>query len=195
MAELSLRQPHPNRRQCPAAIRKPSHLISSSTQARIPELAAAFQRRDPFRHVVIDDFLDRSAADRLLAEFPDFDTKRALNEMGEIGNKAVVEQIRALGPSYAALDDLIQTPAFLALMSQITGIPDFSVRYRETGPDVYDAVLAEVKACAFLQDPAWERELAPGKPVRIAVNQDMADADTPVKTGDEVAYFPPVTGG
>lgn len=41
---------------------------------------------------------------------------------------------------------------------QITGIPDFSVRYRETGPDVYDAVLAEVKACAFLQDPAWERE-------------------------------------
>ena len=42
---------------------------------------------------------------------------------------------------------------------------------------------------------AWERELAPGKPVRIAVNQDMADVDTPVKTGDEVAFFPPVTGG
>ena len=34
-----------------------------------------------------------------------------------------------------------------------------------------------------------------GKPVRIAVNQDMADAETPVETGDEVAFFPPVTGG
>ena len=40
-----------------------------------------------------------------------------------------------------------------------------------------------------------ERELAPGKPVRIAVNQDMAAADTPVGNGDEVAFFPPVTGG
>ncbi len=42
---------------------------------------------------------------------------------------------------------------------------------------------------------AWARELAPGKPVRIAVNQDMAAADTPVVNGDEVAFFPPVTGG
>lgn len=43
-------------------------------------------------------------------------------------------------------------------------------------------------------DP-WVTELAPGKPVRVAVNQDMADADTPVSDGDEVAFFPPVTGG
>ena len=41
----------------------------------------------------------------------------------------------------------------------------------------------------------WERKLAPGRPVRIAVNQDMAAADTPVGDGDEVAFFPPVTGG
>ncbi len=41
----------------------------------------------------------------------------------------------------------------------------------------------------------WERELAPGKPVRIAVNQDMAAADTSIGNGDEVAFFPPVTGG
>jgi molybdopterin synthase sulfur carrier subunit len=41
----------------------------------------------------------------------------------------------------------------------------------------------------------WERELAPGKPVRVAVNQDMAAADTPVGNGDEIAFFPPVTGG
>ena len=42
---------------------------------------------------------------------------------------------------------------------------------------------------------SWERELAPGKPVRVAVNQDMAEAATPVGNGDEVALFPPVTGG
>ncbi len=31
--------------------------------------------------------------------------------------------------------------------------------------------------------------------VRCAVNQDFADAATPVRPGDEVAFFPPVTGG
>jgi molybdopterin synthase sulfur carrier subunit len=29
----------------------------------------------------------------------------------------------------------------------------------------------------------------------VAVNYDMARADTPVRAGDEVAFFPPVTGG
>lgn len=31
--------------------------------------------------------------------------------------------------------------------------------------------------------------------VRCAVNQDFAGPDAPVRTGDEVAFFPPVTGG
>jgi len=42
---------------------------------------------------------------------------------------------------------------------------------------------------------AWAAELAPNRAVRVAVNYDMARADTPVKAGDEVAFFPPVTGG
>ena len=31
--------------------------------------------------------------------------------------------------------------------------------------------------------------------VRAAVNQDFATPDTPVRDTDEVAFFPPVTGG
>jgi molybdopterin synthase sulfur carrier subunit len=42
---------------------------------------------------------------------------------------------------------------------------------------------------------AWAEEFAPGRAVRAAVNQDMAGGDTPVGDGDEVAFFPPVTGG
>ncbi len=42
---------------------------------------------------------------------------------------------------------------------------------------------------------AWSAELAPEKPVRAAVNQDMAQGDTRVHDGDEIAFFPPVTGG
>lgn len=31
--------------------------------------------------------------------------------------------------------------------------------------------------------------------IRCAVNQDFADPSAPVRPGDEVAFFPPVTGG
>jgi molybdopterin synthase sulfur carrier subunit len=41
----------------------------------------------------------------------------------------------------------------------------------------------------------WSSELAPGRAVRIAVNHAVADAATRVHDGDEVALFPPVTGG
>ena len=37
--------------------------------------------------------------------------------------------------------------------------------------------------------------LASAKNLRCAVNQDMAVADAPVRDGDEIAFFPPVTGG
>ena len=42
---------------------------------------------------------------------------------------------------------------------------------------------------------AWETELAPGKVFRVAVNQVISDAQTPLADGDEIAFFPPVTGG
>lgn len=34
-----------------------------------------------------------------------------------------------------------------------------------------------------------------GEQVRCAVNQSIAKAEQPVAAGDEVAFFPPVTGG
>ena len=41
----------------------------------------------------------------------------------------------------------------------------------------------------------WASELAPGRAVRMAVNHDLAGPDAPLRAGDEVAFFPPVTGG
>ena len=50
---------------------------------------------------------------------------------------------------------------------------------------------------------AWLAERSPGhasafasrRTVRCAVNQDFADPTTRIAPGDEVAFFPPVTGG
>jgi len=99
-------------------------MLSDHARASVPGLARNFQVRDPFRHVVIDDFLEPAFAAKLLAEFPEFDPGRAINEAGEVGGKAVHERIRALGPSYARLDEIIQGRDFLDFVSRITGIPD-----------------------------------------------------------------------
>jgi molybdopterin synthase sulfur carrier subunit len=55
--------------------------------------------------------------------------------------------------------------------------------------------LESLRALLVARGGAWEQELAPHKPVRAAVNQTMAVGDVPVSDGDEVAFFPPVTGG
>lgn len=41
----------------------------------------------------------------------------------------------------------------------------------------------------------WAEQLAPGRAYRMAVNQELAGAQTVLHDGDEVALFPPVTGG
>lgn len=42
---------------------------------------------------------------------------------------------------------------------------------------------------------AWAAALAPGRALRMACNQQMADEATSLSEGCEVAFFPPVTGG
>jgi len=50
---------------------------------------------------------------------------------------------------------------------------------------------------AWLKDrgPGYAEALADLQVVRVAVNQEYADPDHPVGPDDEVALFPPVTGG
>ena len=43
--------------------------------------------------------------------------------------------------------------------------------------------------------PEYEAALADAARIRIAVNQEHADLGAAVARGDEIAIFPPVTGG
>lgn len=60
---------------------------------------------------------------------------------------------------------------------------------------------SEIKDVAGLI--AWLRQRGPGYSaalenmdvVRVAVNQEYVSLAAPVRSGDEVAFFPPVTGG
>lgn len=55
--------------------------------------------------------------------------------------------------------------------------------------------LDALRALLAQRGEAWAREMASGRNLRAAVNQTVAAADTPLSDGDEVAFFPPVTGG
>lgn len=57
---------------------------------------------------------------------------------------------------------------------------------------------ADVATVGALRD--WlvvqgREKLATAKNLRCAVNQEMAGLDAAIKEGDEIAFFPPVTGG
>ena len=97
-------------------------LVNPAVTRDASTIAERFALREPFRHVVIDDFFSAGYARRLLAEFPDFERGNARNEAGELGNKSTVERIRGLGSPYCDLDDLIKSTAFLRLVGKLTGI-------------------------------------------------------------------------
>ena len=58
-------------------------------------------------------------------------------------------------------------------------------------PADVSALIAALRA----RGGAWSDALGADRRWRVAVNQEMAAMDTSLKTGDEVAIFPPVTGG
>ncbi len=55
-------------------------------------------------------------------------------------------------------------------------------------------VAALIDQLVVLHGAEWNRVLREGR-VLMAVNQIVARLDTVLRDGDEVAFFPPVTGG
>jgi len=82
------------------------------------------------------------------------------------------------------------TLVYLARLRESLGVPSEVVEL-PAGIGNVAGLLAWLRA----RGGSWATELAPGRAVRIAVNFDVAKSDTPVRAGDEVALFPPVTGG
>jgi molybdopterin synthase sulfur carrier subunit len=57
------------------------------------------------------------------------------------------------------------------------------------------ATVADILAALAARGGTWAAELAAGRAVRVAVNYVICARETPVHAGDEIALFPPVTGG
>jgi molybdopterin synthase sulfur carrier subunit len=57
------------------------------------------------------------------------------------------------------------------------------------------ATVAGLRGYLQQRGGAWADALGDSKLLRMAVNQDMAKNSAAIKAGDEIAFFPPVTGG
>lgn len=67
-----------------------------------------------------------------------------------------------------------------------------------TGTELLDTqatTLAALRAELLARGSAGADALAPGRAVRMALDQVMSPESTPLTAGCEVAFFPPVTGG
>lgn len=60
-------------------------------------------------------------------------------------------------------------------------------------PEVAD--VASLVAWLCLQGEGYRAAFADPDAVRVAVNQEHTGFDCRIKPGDEIAFFPPVTGG
>lgn len=99
-------------------------LIEPAVLRNAEAIGRQFETATPFRHATIPGFLRNDLCERLLADFPGFDSRHALNEMGEVGGKAVRMNVRDISDAYRELDAYIQSDEFLQFVSRATGIPD-----------------------------------------------------------------------
>ena len=82
------------------------------------------------------------------------------------------------------------TILYFAWLRERTGVSQESV-----APPVGVDSIGELVAWLAERSPGHASAFANRRTVRCAVNQEFADAATRVGPGDEVAFFPPVTGG
>lgn len=78
---------------------------------------------------------------------------------------------------------------YFAALREAIGVAEERVAL--PAPATVGALIEALRA----RDGKYADALAPSRRWRVAVNQDMVGLDAALKAGDEVAIFPPVTGG
>lgn len=69
------------------------------------------------------------------------------------------------------------------------------VTQEEVSPPAETATVGDLVAWLQTRGGAYAEALAKPEAIKAAVNQEHVPFSHPIKAGDEVALFPPVTGG
>jgi sulfur-carrier protein len=57
------------------------------------------------------------------------------------------------------------------------------------------ATVGQARDALIARGAPFDAALAHGRALRAALNQTLCEESAPLKDGDELAFFPPVTGG
>ena len=79
---------------------------------------------------------------------------------------------------------------YFAWLKTKTGVSEETV-----SPPAEVGTVADLLAWLKERGPGFAEALSDTEALRVAVNQEYAELTDPVAAGDEVALFPPVTGG
>lgn len=83
-----------------------------------------FHSAEPFRHILIRDFLADSFLGPVSACFPEPVEAEMLSEFGDRSLKHTVEDLSALGEPFQQWDAMLKSKGFIAWLETVTGIPN-----------------------------------------------------------------------
>ncbi|MCI4663985.1 MAG: molybdopterin converting factor subunit 1 [Neomegalonema sp.] len=69
------------------------------------------------------------------------------------------------------------------------------VAHETVSPPDYVKTAADLTDWLMSQEPRYQAAFADLAALRVAIDQEQADLDSPITGASEVAFFPPVTGG
>jgi len=79
---------------------------------------------------------------------------------------------------------------YFARLSESLGSKGEAIEYSKQSESVDSVIQLLID-----RGETWQTEFSAETKVLVAVNHEMCPSDTLLKDGDEVAFFPPVTGG
>lgn len=79
---------------------------------------------------------------------------------------------------------------YFARLSESLGVKNEELEYTNETSTAEDIIAGLTN-----RGEQWASEFSGDNKILVAVNQQMCERDATIKDGDEVAFFPPVTGG
>jgi hypothetical protein len=93
-------------------------------RARAEDLAAAYESASPFPHIVLDDLLPAAVVAQAIAEFPALDAEQWNSYVHANERKFADTDAVSWGPTLRAVLAELNSPQFVDLLEQLTGIDD-----------------------------------------------------------------------
>jgi len=104
----------------------PSLVDETRLEIEFPRLRAAFEAAKPFRHVIIDDFLDRAFAERLHASYPGLDVvQRSIARV--LRARSYDGEFARFGAPFSDYFSVIGSEPFLGWLCRLTDIADLEM--------------------------------------------------------------------